>query len=192
MEKTVRAGRSRGAAVGGLAVALVAVGAPAQANPPTETFQETWDDTVTEVCDLGTADTSDDITIESRYVGSVDFVIRERGRSGLAYFTVDGQESSTYTNVDTGLAWTGENRWHEKDLKIAEDADGILTIRFGSVFHFQVFSPEGIPGGVNTGRFEAVVVYDPATDTEISFTERKNVGAQTVMEFCEDAIRYTT
>ena len=189
--RTTRLVRTSVAAVAGLAVALVA-GTPAQAVPASETFQETWDDSFTNVCDLGTADTSDDITIESHFVGSADFVIRERGTSGIDYVTVDGQEASTYTNVDTGIAWTGTNRWHEKDLQITEDEDGILTIRFGSSYHFQVFSPDGIPGGVDTGRFEAVVVYDPATDTEISFTETKSVGGQTLMEFCEDAVRYTT
>lgn len=192
MRKNVRAGRIRGAAVGGLAVALVAAGAPAHGTVPTETFQETWDDTVVNVCDGGTPDTSDDITIETHIVGSVDVVIRERGKSGLFYGTVDGQESSTYTNVDTDLSWTGENRWHEKDLNVTEDEDGILTIRVGTAFHFQVFGPTGLPGGVSTGRYEFVVVYDPATDTEISFTELKAVGGQTVMDFCEDAVRYTT
>lgn len=192
MRNHVRAGRVRGLAAVGLAAFLVAAGGPAQADPPTETFEESWDDTFTNVCDFGTTDTSDDITIESRFVGSAEFVIRERGQSGIDYFTVDGRESSTYTNVDTGIAWTGTNRWHEKDLQITEDENGILTIRVGSAFHFQVFSPEGIPGGVSTGRFEFVVVYDPATDTEISFTETKFVGGQTLMEFCEDALRYTT
>ena len=191
MGKTTRAGWI-GSVVGGFALALVAVAAPAQATVPAETWHEAWDETFVNVCDGGTTDTSDDITIETRLVGSADFVLRERGKSGLLYFTGDGQESTTYTNVDTSLFWTGENRWHEKDLSVTEDEDGVLTLRVGVSFHFQVFSSTGIPGGVTTGRNEFVIVYDPATDTELSFTVTKDVGGRTVGDFCEDAVRFTT
>ena len=129
MMKNVRARRSASLAV--LVLALVGVATPAGATTPTETVHETWDDTFVNVCDGGTADTSDDLTIESHVIGSGDFVLRERGNSGLFYGTFDGRESVTYTNVDNDLYWTSDARWHEKDLRVTEDEDGILTIRVG-------------------------------------------------------------
>jgi len=84
------------------------------------------------------------------------------------------------------------NRWHEKDLSITADDEGILTIRVGSAFCFKVYSADGIQGGLNVGRSEFTVVYVPATETELSFTVTKDVGGRTAMQFCEDALRYTT
>ena len=189
--KNVRTGRI-GAAVGVLVLTLVGLAAPAGATPPSESWQETWDDTDVVVCDGGTADTSDDLTIEGHIVGSMDFVLRERGNTGLYYIAIHGQESGTYTNVDNDLYWTSTNTWREKDLDVSEDEDGILTIRVGTSFLFKVHSADGIPGGVNAGRSEFTIVYDPATDTELSFTVTKEVGARTTTDFCDDAFRYTS
>jgi len=189
--KNVRTGRV-GATVGVFVLALVGLAAPAGATPPSETWQETWDETIVEVCNGGTADTSDDITIETRLVGSMDFVLRERGNTGMYYMSIHGQEDGTNTNVDNGLYWTSTNTWHEKDLDVSEDEDGILTLRIGTSFVFKVFDGAGIPAAVNAGRAEFTVVYDPETDTELSFTVTKEVGARTTASFCQDAFSYTT
>lgn len=192
MKQQLRRRAIRGWTGAGLVVLLVGAAGPASATQVSETWQDAWDETFVDVCGAGTADTADDVTVETHVAGTADFVLRERGTSGLYYLTVETHEASTYTNLDTDIAWTGDFRTHEKDLSVTADADGVLTIRVGVSYHFTVYDPEGRPGGVSNGRNEFVVVYDPATDTELSFTFTKNVGGRTTSDFCEDAIRFTT
>lgn len=176
----------------GLAVVLLVTGAGAAgAAQPVDTWVEEWDDTFTDVCDLGTADPSDDLTIESHLVGTAEFVLREHAPTGEYYITVDVSEMGTYSNVDTGLAWSSLFWTHEKDLRV-DVVDDIATVTFGQNFHFRVYAPDGRPGGVQNGRFEAQVVFDLTNDEELSFEELKLTGHGSTLTFCEDALRFTT
>ncbi|HEY3436538.1 MAG TPA: hypothetical protein VGK35_02505 [Actinotalea sp.] len=182
-----RTGPAATAALSGLL--LVASAGGAGAATPFDTWEEHYDFTFDSVCDLGTADTSDDITVQAHFVGAQYFTARER--DGQFFVTVDSTEDSTYTNVDTGIAWTGYAWSHDKDLKV-DVVDGIATIHTGAVLHFRVYAPDGAPGGEQNFRSESVIVYDIANDVDLSDENVKFVGHASTQDFCVDAARFTT
>ncbi|HEY3546298.1 MAG TPA: hypothetical protein VGK17_09420 [Propionicimonas sp.] len=171
------------------ALFLVASAGGAGATTSLDSWEEHYDLTFDSVCDLGTADVSDDITISSHFLGSQYFTARQT--NGEYYVTVDSTEDSTYTNVDTGIAWTGYAWSHDKDLKI-DVVDGIATIHTGAALHFRVYAPDGTPGGVQNFRSEQVIVYDIVNDVDLSDENVKFVGHASTQDFCADAARFTT
>lgn len=172
----------------GLMVGVTA--GPASAGLPVDEFTDTWDETSTEVCDLGTEDPSDDLEIESRLVGSFSGELRER--SGTLFFSGSGSEVGTNTNVDTGLAWTTTYRWSDRDVRVLEVDGDVYTFEVATVFHFRVLDGDGRPAGSNDGRFSAVIVYDAAADEVVSESDFRVVGRIGAGDFCGDAVRFTT
>lgn len=173
------------------ALVMVLAGGPAQAGPPVEEAVEEWDDTFVNTCGDDTEDPSDDITIETRVVGSFEITLRERRPGDPLFFTGRGHELSTYTNVDTGRSWTGDYSWFDKDIRLISLDGDLATIQIADVNHFVVFDEEGRRDSRNDGRFSFVAVVDLSTFDIVDEYDHRWVGHGGVGDFCADAQRFT-
>ena len=181
--------------IGAAAVAVVLGGAwlasPAGA-AVVERFSDSWTESETVVCDLGTKDEADDIVVESVVQGSISVMLRTRGPNGSTYAKVSGEEFGTNTNVATGRSWTITYRWNEADLRLIKSEGNVNTYLTGVSFHFVVYGPDGRVDSRNDGRSEFLLAVDMTTG-EGSFVEgTKFAGHFGAGEFCDDAVRFTT
>ena len=173
------------------AVALTVSGGAAHAGPPVYEAVEEWDDLYVVECGTETEDPSDDITVESRVVGSMEVTVREHRADGVFYFTGSGHELQTFTNVDTGRSWTGERDWLDKDVRLISLDGDVATIQIASVDHFVVYDDEGVRVSRNDGRFSFVVEVDLSTGEVLSEYDHRLAGRFGVGDFCADAQRFT-
>ena len=111
--------------------------------------------------------------------------------------TEGGHLTSTYTNLTTGLSWSGETRWLAKDQRILEvDGNQQVYLRANTT-HSLIQAPDGSVVARSDNRFEYTVSIDtkgtPDTEDDVQeFGElRKAAGRSTIGDFCEDALLYT-
>jgi len=178
------------ATAGTCALALVAAGTAAQARPPVDTFTDVIDDTFSVTCDLGTADTGDDLVLEIHSVGTVDVVVRER-IPGVPQFSAHGRITDTQTNVDTGRSWMVTNHFTDKDVRVLSVDGDLVTLRVHTAFHFTVFDEDGHRFASNNGLAKNTVVLDLGTDEVVS-EDISIVGHLGARDVCEDAVDFTT
>ena len=114
------------------------------------------------------------------------------------WFGIEGGHiTSTYTNLTTGLSWSGETHWLEKDQRILEvDGNRQLYLRANTT-HSLIQAPDGSVVARGNNRFEFTVSIDtkgtPDTEDDVDqFIEVvKAAGRSTIGDFCEDALRFT-
>jgi len=82
-----------------------------------------------------------------RSTASIIVTIRTPGRHRDAVETPSPPLPAAVTRVEqpSARSWLpAVNRWHEKDLSITADDEGILTIRVGSAHFFKKYCADGI------------------------------------------------
>ena len=178
----------------------VAVGAPANAAVvASDTFE--IDDTFS----VGTCEGPDGTVYEMEQHDLGEAWFHDQFRGPAAQFRYDevwfgiegGHVTSTYTNLTTGLSWSGETHWLEKDQRILEvDGNRQLYLRANTT-HSLIQAPDGSVVARGNNRFEYTVRIDtkgtPDTEDDVSqFVEVvKAAGRSTIGDFCEDALMYT-
>lgn len=104
---------------------------------------------------------------------------------------------STYTNVQTGLSWSGHAVSQSKDQRILAVHGNLQTYLRGVNSHFEVIAPDGSVAARQDVRVEFTVqidtqgTADPADDTDTFLELTKQAGRDTVRDFCVDALDYT-
>jgi len=103
---------------------------------------------------------------------TVDRVIK-RGDQGPEYYIEHFTISSTHTGPN-GVVTTYSERSISKDLKLSVDpVTGYLIIDQLATGNATLYGPDGRAIARNPGQVRFHIVYDPATDTEISFEQTK-------------------
>jgi hypothetical protein len=103
--------------------------------------------------------------------GSTDgrFQVRTQGRDGLVYVMDQFRTIISFTDVATGQTATHiEPHTIIKDLHVTENPDGTLTIIVLGTGGGRLVGEEGTPIAKFSGQVRWRIVYDPATDTELS------------------------
>jgi hypothetical protein len=105
--------------------------------------------------------------------------------------------SSTFTNVQTGLSWSGHSMSSDKDQRILAVQGNLQTYLRGFTGHFDVFAPDGSIAARQDIRVEFTFQIDtkgsadPEDDTFTFLELTKRVGRDEVRDFCVDALDYT-
>lgn len=103
----------------------------------------------------------------------------------------------TYTNVQTGLSWTGHLVSQGKDQRILEVDGTEQTYLASFTGHFEVFAPDGTIAarqdihGEYSFQIDTLGTSDPDDDTWTFLELTKQVGRDQVRDFCTDALEYT-
>jgi hypothetical protein len=186
-------------AVGAVAAcaALVVTATPAQAAIIERGVEEV--DYVSDPfsCDLGTEDPSDDLWLVEQGTGTVRYTVKERG-NGLVVWSGHGDVERTWTNLDTGLSWSGHDRFHEHDTRALSFEDGVLELLVTTSFRVTIYDGDGETHSVDRGVARFTLLIDTKgtetfDDDEVEFGEQLSLhGHLTVGDFCEDAVLFTT
>ena len=127
-------------------------------------------------------------------------LVRSHGPAGLAYFNVNVNGRSVFTNLDTGGTYTGVYNYTDHDLKIVDNGDGTLTITAQSAGATRWFDSDGtlVLKTVGLFRFRIIVddggtPTDPDDDVEIDFELLRFAGLDQTAgrDFCEDLALFT-
>jgi hypothetical protein len=122
------------------------------------------------------------------------FKDNSHGRDGLVYYTETHHGTVSWTNLANGLTMTEVTNNTEKDLKVADNGDGTLTIVFMRSGVHRVTGPDGKIERMDPGtiRFEVVLDHggtptDPSDDEELAFRLVKEpTGPNELVDFCGD------
>ena len=112
--------------------------------------------------------------------------------------TVTRDITSTFTNSVTGLSWSATFRTRIDTLKVLGVSGDEVTVRRAFTGHFVAYAPTGAAIDRQDTRIEFTVVVDtqgtvdPTDDTESFVGVDKGVGRNTVGDFCEVAVTWTT
>ncbi len=104
---------------------------------------------------------------------------------------------STYTNVQTGLSWSGHVVSQSRDQRILAVDGNLQTYLRGVNSHFDVIAPDGSVAARQDVRVEFTIqidtlgTADPEDDTDTFLEVTKRAGRDTVRDFCVDALAYT-
>jgi hypothetical protein len=157
------------AAAAALGVAVVfAPTSPASAAPPIHVTESGTDPAfvVEDFCGVTGLDVTfvDTVTVET---------LIKKGDRGPEYYIQHFTISSTHTGPN-GVVTTYTERSISKDLKLSLDpVTGFLTIDTLATGNATLYGPDGTAIARNPGQVRFHVVYDPATDTDISFEQTK-------------------
>ncbi len=153
------------------AAASISVAGLAQAGPLEKgTFHAEFTDVTADFCGV------EGLTVQSDFVVDGRFLVNARGRDGLPYY----MENVHFTRVDTNLAngnfVTLRSTVTEKDLKVADNGDGTLTVLVLATGNAVLYGMDGKPLARNPGqvRYELLVDHngtpsDPTDDELLEF-----------------------
>ena len=168
--------RRAAVAAAAFAIASIPFASPASAAPPiheTESFPDLF--VVEDWC--GVPDL--DVTVDQMV--TVDVVIK-KGDRGPAYYIEHFTITATHTA--NGVSTTYVERSVSKDLKLSVDEEtGYLVIDVLQTGNASLYGPDGRLIAKNPGQVRFHIVYDEATDTEISFELTKGSTGRTD-DFC--------
>ena len=134
-----------------LAAALLAtlvLAVPALAEPGRvvrETFHEENFNEIEDFCET-------DMVVESHFVVDGTTTIMPRGRDGLIYFANRLSITETFTNVDNDKFVVSTANFIDKDLRVTNNGDGILTILVLSTGNAVIYNSDGEAIGRNPGQ----------------------------------------
>jgi hypothetical protein len=191
--------RRRALAVGAVAAgaALVAAVAPASAAIIDRGVEQIDGVSDPFSCDLGTEDPADDLWLVAAETGTIRYQLKERG-DGLIVWSGHGDIHRTWTNLDTGLSWSGHDQFYEHDTRALSFDGGVLEMLVTTSFRVTIYDGDGDVHSVDRGVSRFTLLIDTkGTDTfdddEVDFGEQLSVhGHLTVGDFCEDAVLLTT
>jgi hypothetical protein len=178
---TIRRFIGAGSLVAGLA--LIGGGA-AHADPIIHEFgEDTWS---------GEFDCDGLITLQYEGGERWHFLLNQRGPNGLPHGQANVSGSNTVTNPETGKTFTSIWRVLDKDLKVVDNGDGTATIRVISPGPVKYYGPDGKLMFIDTGYFEAELVYDYVNDEEVSWTFVRSAGRADTFDrdFCTDMAEF--
>jgi len=143
------------------------------------------------------------IDAEVSWDDSVHEIVKTRGRDGLVYFAANVHGTSTYTNLDTGKAYTNVYNFTDRDQQVTDNGDGTLTITVASPGSGRWYGSDGRLLFVSAGTFWFQITVDhggtptdPSDDEEIegSFVRVKEAGMDQTAgrDFCEDLALFTS
>lgn len=193
----------------GAAASLMLMASPAQAAPPTsvwepaptETFTEPLpprnDPDFTEFCGF-----TPEHPVVHTFTQDVEVFEQLRG-SDFPYFATRGTSTDVYTNPDTGETFTISNTFFAKDVRIVDNGDGTITIRFTTNFEQRVYGSEGELLYVDRGHLQDAVVIDyngtPGDPSDDEFVDAVVDAFRIVghletenRDFCEDFLAATS
>ena len=116
----------------------------------------------------------------------------------IADVTITRDIESTFTNSLTGKAWTATFRTRVDTLQVVAVSGDEVTVRRAFTGHFVAYAPTGAAIDRQDTRIEFTVVVDtmgtvdPTDDSESFVGVSKGVGRNTVGDFCEVAVTWTT
>lgn len=148
-------------------------------------------------CDLGTEDPSDDLWLVESGSGTITYQLKERG-DGLIVWSGHGDIHRTWTNLDTGLSWSGRDQFHEHDTRALSFEGGVLEMLVTTSFRVTIYDGDGEVHSVDRGVSRFTLLIDTKgtetfDDDEVDFGESLSVhGHLTIGDFCEDAVLLTT
>lgn len=156
--------------------------------------------------DTGTEplDFCEGLNIEVSWTDHVHELIKTRGSGdGFVLFSANVQGTTSFTNLDTGRAFTTTYRANDRDLEVTDNGDGTLTITFASRASRHWYDADGDLVFTDAGHFSGQVSVDhagtptdPSDDVEIedSFVLLKDVGHFDTegRDFCADIATFTS
>jgi hypothetical protein len=167
----MRLSRMAAAAAALTAVASVSLATPASAQPPVReagVFEETL--FIDDFCEVP------GLTVQLHSTTEARFMLVSHGPDGLGYGLEHLTITDVFTNPDNGNAVTGEQKLLSKDLRVADNGDGTLTILGQNAANVVVYGPDGkaiarTPGQI---RFEVLIdnggtPSDPSDDEQLEF-----------------------
>jgi hypothetical protein len=132
-----------------------------------------------------------DIPVRVEFSERGSGVGRFAGRGRQLRYTVTHHGAATYTNLDTGRAFTFAWNYIDQDKRVTDNGDGTLSILGNSPGSERVKGPDGKLLDVKAGLFRWVVVLedegtptDPSDDTFVSITFLS--GPDVYTELCDD------
>jgi hypothetical protein len=136
-----------------------------------------------------------DLTVEGEFVADGSVLAVPHGSDGLAYFLEHVIETTVFTNVANGKAFTSVSRVTEKHLKVTDNGDGTLTILVLATGNEVLYGPDGKAIARNPGqvRFEILIDHagtptDPFDDEFLAFLRVVKESTGRSDDFCEAAV----
>ena len=126
------------------------------------------------------------------------FSIKDRGPNALSpYFADRFRSTLTYTNPQTELTYTVVRVRQTKDLRIADNGDGTMTITGLTTGSLWAYGPDGALLGRQNGLSRETFLVDtmgtpdPFDDVLIQQGEPFAAGLVTTTNFCDDFLNAT-
>jgi hypothetical protein len=186
--------------IAAMAVAMALVPGSALADAPIE--HEHYDDVVDVLLPTPDDEAPDfcglvDVPFHGEFSGN--FAVQVRGNSAFPYFADHFHFLSVYTNPTTGKSMTIEGNGTSKDLRIADNGDGTITITAISTGSQKSYGPTGELLFQDSGRVRETFLVDtqgtvdPEDDVFLEQLSSDPAGHfETIgRDFCEDFLAFT-
>jgi hypothetical protein len=150
--------------------------APADAKPIERgTINDTYDLVHDDFCGVP------GLTVSDRGRVQIRFRINTHGRSQLPYYAENVREDGTVTSPTTGRTITYSIVTNGKDLHVADNRDGTVTIIGFATGNYTVWGDEGRALGRNPGQFRDKVLID-RNGTPFDFSDDEFLGQLEVIK----------